>query len=254
MLELARARIDKSPFKNNVETCHGSFEEPCCSAKTFDIILLDLGISSLHLDTLGRGMSYREESLLDLRMDQESGEPAWQWMEQVSERDLAGILFKYGEERFAPAISRRLKARLTEKGNLYTSDVVEICDSAYPPKLKYDKKKHTSRHTSVKTLQALRIYTNRELEKLEKALANLPQKLNPGGRMIIISFHSLEDRMVKQSFLSLSRSLDEDPHAKSFYKEGDYRILTPKPLMAGEEELSQNPRARSARMRVLEKK
>ncbi len=252
MLAQARRRLEQEGLTQRAETCHGSFEDPCCTG-SFDTILLDLGISSLHIDSLERGISYREDSLLDMRLDTSSGEPAWEWLKKATEKDIREILWKYGEEKFAPRIAAGIVRRAAATEKLRTTDIVEICEQAVPAKIRYEGKTHSARNPAVKTFQALRIVTNRELEKLEKALVHLPQILTTGGSLIIISFHSLEDRMVKQSFLGRSRIKDESPFARSNFLHGDYELVTPKAIMPTQDEIEQNPRSRSARMRILRK-
>lgn len=252
MLKLAQERIGEAGFSGRVELAHGNFSEnPFDELAPFDVIFLDLGISSLHFDHFDRGMSYRSDAPLDLRMDTSSGMPAYQWLKKIKIEDLIKILYEYGEERFAPRIAKRLLPLAHESEMLTSFDVAEICDEVYPASVKFGT--HSKRHPAVKTMQALRIHTNRELERLKEALEVLPEKLSVGGRLIIISFHSLEDRLVKHAFASREKILDTSPTAKSHYKEGDFKVITRKVVVPSTEEVASNPRSRSAKMRVLER-
>ncbi len=198
-----------------------------------DGFLLDVGISTFQLKSLGRGFSYDIDEPLDMRMDLSRELTAERVVNGYSEKDLARIIFEYGEEqRFARKIARSIVSRRP----LYsTKDLVEAIKKAIPPAERYKRK----RHFATRTFQAIRIEVNDELENIEKALRAIPCYLNPGGRVVIISFHSLEDGIAKRVF---REKMDIE-----------LKILTKKPLSPSEEEIDLNLRARSARLRAAER-
>lgn len=191
-------------------------------------IVLDLGLSSDQLADAARGFSFDSAGELDMRFDRSVGEPAWQLLQRLRTDQLADLIYQYGEERHSRRIARAIhEARVP--GQIWTaSGLAEIVRRCLP-RAGYDRIDPATR-----TFQALRIAVNRELESLEKVLRDLPDVLAPGGRAAIISFHSLEDRIVKWAFRNDDR----------------WEILTKKPVTAGEAELQQNPRSRSAKLRV----
>ncbi len=195
-----------------------------------DGLIADLGVSSHQLDTAERGFSLQAEGPLDMRMDPTVGEPAVDWIAATAENDLADVLYKFGEERRSRAIARRLKLRSSE-GNLNTTqDLRRAVHSVMGPR-------SSGRDSATRTFQAIRIAINRELEELETLLASLPALLKPGGRAAIISFHSLEDRIVKHTFRDMECGAP----------------VHRKPRIPSEEEASQNRRSRSAKLRVFER-
>ena len=194
-----------------------------------DGILLDLGLSSDQLADHHRGFSFAADGPLDLRFDPSSGQPAWQLLARLAERPLADILYRYGEERHSRRIARRI-VQQREKQPIRTAEQLAQIVRASTPRLKG----RTRIDPATRTFQALRIAVNEELKWLEVALERLPGYLAPGGRLAVISFHSLEDRLVKNGFR-------EDPRLE---------VLTPKPLVASEQEVAENPRSRSAKFRV----
>jgi 16S rRNA (cytosine1402-N4)-methyltransferase len=198
-----------------------------------DGFLLDVGVSTFQLKSLGRGFSYDIDEPLDMRMDLSRELTAERVVNGYSEKDLARIIFEYGEEqRFARKIARSIVSRRP----LYsTKDLVEAIKKAMPPAERYKRK----RHFATRTFQAIRIEVNGELENIEKALRAIPCYLNPGGRVVIISFHSLEDGIAKRVF---REKMDVE-----------LKILTKKPLSPSEEEIDLNLRARSARLRAAER-
>ncbi len=224
-------------------------ENPFVQEGPFDLIALDLGISSLHVDLFERGLSYRRDEKLDMRLDPEKGVPLYRWLQNAKQSELIEILQKYGEERRAPAIARMIVKQVAEGGEMTSGELAKICERAYPPSVRYGSK----RHSAARTFQAFRIFINREIEHLKEALEFLPGLLSVGGRLAIISFHSLEDRAVKQTFSSLEKVPTNDPLAKSVYREGDFKRITRKPVVPDEKEMQLNPRARSAKLRVLER-
>lgn len=198
-----------------------------------DGFLLDVGVSTFQLKSLGRGFSYDIDEPLDMRMDLSRELTAERVVNGYSEKDLARIIFEYGEEqRFARKIARSIVSRRP----LYsTKDLVEAIKKAIPPAERYKRK----RHFATRTFQAIRIEVNDELENIEKTLRAIPCYLNPGGRVVIISFHSLEDGIAKRVF---REKMDIE-----------LKILTKKPLLPSKDEIDLNLRARSARLRAAER-
>ena len=209
-------------------------------------LLLDLGVSSPQLDEAARGFSFQLEGPLDMRMDPGSGISAAEWLEKTDEKDLKKVLAQMGEERFAGRIARAIVARRSSQSIRTTKDLADIVKAAVPP--------HGQRkHPATKTFQAIRIFINNELEQLQKALDDSLELLRPGGRLCVISFHSLEDRRVKRFMRNASlvpaqfRGLPEIP------EEHRPRLkIIGKAVTASEEEIAANVRARSARLRVAE--
>jgi 16S rRNA (cytosine1402-N4)-methyltransferase len=196
-----------------------------------DGLLADFGVSSLHLDEAHRGFSFRAEGPLDMRMDTRSGVTAEQVVNQMDENELADLIYEFGEERR----SRRIARAIVRARPITTTAQLAKVVSAAAPAMKQDRI-----HAATRTFQALRIYVNDELGEIKALLYHAPRLLKPGGRVVLISFHSLEDRLVKDAF-------------RDGAKDGTYTVLTRKPVTAGEEEMMRNPRARSAKMRAAEK-
>lgn len=245
-LAAARARLGR--FGDRFRAVQGRFGDVAALVDgPVDGLLLDLGVSSPQLDRADRGFSFMQDGPLDMRMG-DDGETAAQLIERVSERELADLIYELGEERFSRPIARELKARSPKT----TAEAVEAVKAAVPRKAW-----PRDIHVATRTFQALRLAVNDELGQLDEALAALPSLLKPGGRAAIISFHSLEDRKVKQAFRALcGEAPDELPRGLPVVREvkADFTALTKKPLTAGEDELSNNPRARSAKLRGVEKK
>ena len=197
--------------------------------ESVDGILLDLGLSSDQLSDSQRGFSFSSDGPLDLRFDPTAGEPTWRWVNRMSAEKLANLIFQYGEERYNRRIARAIVDRRRQGPIRTTAELAEIVRQNVPrgkPKERID--------PATRTFQALRIASNDELKSLETALHRLPNCLSPGGRLAIISFHSLEDRRVKEAFR-------DDPRLD---------VLTKKPIRPSEEEVERNPRSRSAKLRV----
>ena len=198
------------------------------------LVLADLGVSSPQLDVAERGFSFRINGPLDMRMNQEEGITAKELIDTLEEKQLANIIYDYGEEKYSRRIARRIKKDLLVKGPYEgTNALAYAIAGCYPPKLRYGRI-----HPATKTFQALRIAVNNELEVLEKFLQKAPSWLKEGGLLNIISFHSLEDRRIKKAFIDDER----------------LERITRKPLQASTKEVSQNPRSRSAKYRLARRK
>ena len=216
-------------------------------AKKIDGVLMDLGVSSPQLDDAERGFSFLRSGLLDMRMDISQGETARQWLAKVKHNDLAYVLRKYGEEKFAKRIATAIVETRTEREITETGDLAEIIANAIPVKEKH-------KHPATRSFQAIRIFINQELQAVEKGLEGAASVLAEKGRLSVISFHSLEDRIVKR----FMRDMSSRPKLPAGLPVMEADIVVPfqlvsKPIVAGETELDVNPRSRSARLRVLER-
>ena len=214
---------------------HRSFAEvgERVAPASLDGILADLGVSSLQLGDAERGFSFQAEGPLDMRMNPMSGETAEQVVNHIDERKLADVIYEFGEERRSRRIARAI---VRSRPIRTTKQLVEVVSAA----ARSMKWKHERIHPATRTFQALRIFVNRELDDLKALLEAAPRVLKPGGRLVVISFHSLEDRIVKDAM----REGAKDKH---------FRLLTKKPVMASEDEIDRNPRSRSAKMRAAER-
>ena len=216
--------------------------------KKIDGVLMDLGVSSPQLDDAERGFSFLRSGPLDMRMDTSQGESAAQWLSKVKYGDLVYVLRKYGEEKFAKRIAAAIVDRREEREITETGDLAEIISNAIPVKEKH-------KHPATRSFQAIRICINKELQAIEEGLKGVVSTLAIGGRLSVISFHSLEDRIVKRFMRDIS-SRPKLP-AGLPVMEADIEVpfrLVAKPIIAGAEELAVNPRSRSARLRVLERR
>src|SRR6266478_3434108 len=198
---------------------------------SLDGLLADFGVSSLQLDEAHRGFSFRSEGPLDMRMDTRSGETAEQVVNQEDENELANLIYEFGEERR----SRRIARAIVRARPITTTAELARIVSAAAPSMKGDKI-----HPATRTFQALRIRVNNELGEIQSLLKSAGSLLKPGGRLVLISFHSLEDRLVKDAFREAARSKE-------------FEVLTKKPVVAEEQEQMRNPRSRSAKLRAAEK-
>ena len=201
-----------------------------------DGVLFDLGVSSPQLDDPSRGFSFRSEGPLDMRMDQGSGGTAADIVNELDEGSLADMIYRLGEERYSRRIARAIVSARRHRAFTATSQLASVIESAVPAHYRRGRI-----HCATRTFQALRIAVNQELDDLEASLMDAATVLAPGARLCVISFHSLEDRIVKHTFRALSA------------QRGDLEVLTKRPQTPSEHELDQNPRSRSAKLRVLQR-
>jgi 16S rRNA (cytosine1402-N4)-methyltransferase len=215
-----------------------------------DAILLDLGVSSMQIDRPERGFSYAADAPLDMRMDVSAPQSAREIVNELSERELAEVFRRYGEERFARQIARAIVRRRAEQPFERTGDLVEVVRAAIPAPRRFG-----DGHPAKRVFQALRIVVNEELESLEQALPVALRLLSPGGRIAVISFHSLEDRIVKRFFAAQARGCTCPPDLPVCVcgKEPTLRLVTRKAVRPSPAETAENPRAASARLRVAMK-
>jgi 16S rRNA (cytosine1402-N4)-methyltransferase len=237
-LELARARLDRvreelgsqapqvtligEPFSRIADHV-----EPA----SIDGLIADFGVSSLQLDEARRGFSFKADGPVDMRMDTRTGPTAYQVVNEMNERELANLIYEYGEERRSRTVARAI---VRGRPITSTAQLARIVASAAPPM------KFGQIHPATRTFQALRIFVNQELDEIRALFQAAPQLLKPSARFIVISFHSLEDRIAKDSFREGAR-------------QGIWNVLTKKPATAGEEEIERNPRSRSAKLRAAER-
>jgi 16S rRNA (cytosine1402-N4)-methyltransferase len=231
---LERAREALAPFPGRVSFVHADFKEAkaVLREEKLDGVLLDLGVSSLQLDAPERGFSFRADGPLDMRMDESRGPTAADLVNRLPESALADLVYRYGEEPASRRIARALVAARAKKPFSTTGELAAVVRRAAW------RSRRRGLDPATRTFQALRIAVNDELAGLEEALAALASALKPGGRLAVISFHSLEDRVVKRAFRALAAG-------------GGFALLTRKPVRPGQAETRRNPRARSARLRGL---
>jgi len=237
MLSIASGRLRGFPWVRMVRSDYSDLSRlrEVAGGRMFDGMLLDLGISSPQLDDPSRGFSFRGDGPLDMRRDPGSGGPsAREILRRSTERELADIFFRFGEERFSRRIARVLVAQRQRERIERTSQLADLVKSAIPRKAW-----PRTIHPATRVFQALRIAVNRELESLARFLDGFAAHLAPGGRVAVISFHSLEDRMVKVSF-----------RERSAGAEATLRVLTRKPVVPEDTEIAENPRAASAKLRA----
>ena len=252
-LSAATARL--SPFKGRFTPVHGNFFNMRGLLRQLDInsvdgILLDFGVSSFQLDTPERGFSYREEAPLDMRMDQTAPLTAETVVNTYSFEDLCRILWDYGEERYARRIAERILRERESHPIRTTTELADIVCKAMPKQSRSEQQ-----HPARRTFQAIRIEVNEELDGLKDAVCQAHDLLNPGGRLVILTFHSLEDRIVKQAFRSFENPCTCPPKAPVCIcgKKPTAKVLTRKPVCPGEPELADNPRASCSKLRAIEK-
>lgn len=239
---LATARTTLAPYGDRVTLVHSPFSRlrevlDDLGAGPLDGVLADLGVSSPQLDRAERGFSFQRGGPLDMRMDQSRGETAADLLARIGEAELVRLLRDYGEERFAGRIARHI-VEARDQGQLdSTATLAAIVARAVPARERH-------KNPATRTFQALRIVVNRELEELDLFLNQAAASLRPGGRLCVIAFHSLEDRMVKRRFRAMAEPTTEGPRM---------RILTKRIVIASEDEQAANPRSRSAKLRAAER-
>ena len=238
-LDLAKARLDRvseelgsqAPRATLIGEAFSTIAEHVQPA-SLDGLLADFGVSSLQFDEAHRGFSFQADGPLDMRMDTRSGPTAAQVVNEADERELADLIYEYGDERRSRRIARAI---VRGRPVTTTGQLARIVAQAGPPM------KQERIHPATRTFQALRIYVNRELDEIKALLEAAPKLLKPSGRLVVISFHSLEDRIAKDSL-------------REGAQKGIWEILTRKPVIADEEEIDRNPRSRSAKLRAAERR
>ncbi|MEO6214039.1 MAG: 16S rRNA (cytosine(1402)-N(4))-methyltransferase RsmH [Vicinamibacterales bacterium] len=237
-LQLSRERL--ASFGDRVELVHADYRDLPRVLDERGIaavsgILADLGVSSMQLDSEGRGFSFRRDEPLDMRMDRSQGPTAADLIASAGETELANVIFEFGEERHSRRVARYIVSARTSEPIATTGALADIVRRAVPSR------GYQRIDPATRTFQALRIWVNRELEGLDAFLAHATHRLLAGARLAVITFHSLEDRIVKHTFRALAAAGDA------------LQVITRKPLIAGDEELARNPRARSAKLRAIER-
>ena len=237
---LAIAAAALAAWSDRIELVHSDYRQLAAvlesrAVKGVDGILADLGVSSMQFDAEGRGFSFRRDEPLDMRMDQSQGPTAADLLSGVGEEELANVIFQYGEERFSRRIARAIVSTRHATPIVTTGHLAQIVRRAVP------RKGYQRIDPATRTFQALRIWVNGELEGLGTFLADAARLLLEGARLAVITFHSLEDRIVKHAFRAMTAG------------ESALRVLTRRPLIPGEDEVARNPRARSAKLRAIER-
>ena len=232
-----KVRLYKSNFVSFDKVIEAN-EQKILDAGGFHGVMMDLGVSSHHFDKGERGFSFNKEAPLDMRMDYQNNDipTARDIINGYTEDELAEIITNYGEDRFAKQIARNIVVERSKNSIETTKDLENVIFHSYPKKMR-----HSKAHPATKTFQALRIEVNQELRVLEDVIPLILEKLNTGGRLLVISFHSLEDRIVKLAFKKIARENDS------------FKILTKKPIIPSDQEILENSRSRSAKLRVIEK-
>jgi 16S rRNA (cytosine1402-N4)-methyltransferase len=236
---LDHARNALRDFGDRVTLVHGDFRAigkvlDMRGVGSVDGILADLGVSSMQLDAPGRGFSFRRDDPLDMRMDTSGGQTAAEAIRDADEQTLANVIYEFGEERHARRVARAIIAARTETPIATTGRLADIVRRAVP------RKGYMRIDPATRTFQAIRIWVNRELEGLDAFLGDAARRLEPGARLAVITFHSLEDRIVKHTLRSLQSA-------------GELTIRTKRPVVPAETEIERNPRARSAKLRAAER-
>ena len=249
----ASARLE--PLGKNTTVVRSNFCElgKVCDSlgiEKIDGVLLDLGVSSYQLDTAERGFSYNADAPLDMRMDKRAPLSAYEVVNGYEEKELKRILFEYGEERFSPQIAAAIVKARAKKPIESTAELSDIIKYAMPPAAR-----EGGHHPAKRSFQAIRIEGNSELDVIEPAIKAAVERLNVGGRIAIITFHSLEDRIVKKAFASLTGgcTCPKDFPICVCGNKPKVRLVNKKPILPSREELEENPRSRSAKLRVAEK-
>ncbi len=252
-LQAAQLRLE--PYKDRVTLVHSNFSEMADVLKALGIdrvdgILLDLGVSSPQLDEGARGFSYMTQAPLDMRMNCEDSLSAYEVVNTWSYEELKRILYTYGEERYAPQIAAAICRKREDTPITTTLELVEVIRGAMPPMALREKQ-----HPAKRSFQAIRIAVNHELDAVEKIMTDAQGLLKPGGRLAIITFHSLEDRIVKQGMNEWAKGCTCPPQLPVCVcgKKPLVKQISRKPITASEQELADNPRSRSAKLRICEK-
>lgn len=252
---LAAAEQRLAPWMDRVKLVHSNFREldailDGLGIPAVDGILLDLGVSSPQLDEADRGFSYMADAPLDMRMDPSDPLTAYEIVNTWPQEELRRILFSYGEERYAPLIAAAIVRRREQAPIESTLALVDLIRSAMPQKALREKQ-----HPAKRSFQALRIAVNDELGAVDAVMQRAIDRLKPGGRLAVITFHSLEDRIVKNAMAEAVRGCTCPPEFPVCVcgKKPRLKLIARKPIVAGEEELERNPRARSAKLRVAER-
>jgi 16S rRNA (cytosine1402-N4)-methyltransferase len=237
-LKLAAAAL--ADFGDRVELVHADYRDlPRVLDERglagVDGALADLGVSSMQLEAEGRGFSFRRDDPLDMRMDRSQGETAADWLAAIDEESLADVIFQYGEERYSRRIARAIVSSRKTTPIRTTAALAQVVRGAIP------RRGYQRIDPATRTFQAVRIWTNRELERLDHFLAATAQRLLGGARLAVITFHSLEDRIVKHAFRALAQA------------EAALRVVTRRPTNPSDDEVARNPRARSAKLRAIER-
>lgn len=253
-IEAAGMRL--SPFGDKVTIVRSNYRNTRevlseLGIEKIDGMILDLGVSSYQFDTKERGFSYRFDSPLDMRMDTRQSFSAKEIVNGYSEMELYHVIRDYGEDKFAKNIAKHIVMARKKKPVETTGELCEIIKAAIPAKIRAE-----GGHPAKRTFQAIRIECNKELEVLRESLETLIELLNPGGRLCIITFHSLEDRIVKAAFKKAENPCICPPNFPvcTCGRVSQGKVVTGKPILPGEEEVSKNPRAASAKLRIFEKK
>ena len=254
-LEIAKENIEKAGLGDNFILVHNNFKNIAAVLSNLNIskidgALLDLGVSSMQFDQKERGFSFQDPAQpLDMRMDQNCNITAAKILNEYSESEIIRILRQYGEESFASKIARNIVETRKKKSFATVGDLLEILSVSIPKKFQFGKT-----HFATKTFQALRIEVNDELNILENTIGDFVKILKPESKLAIISFHSLEDRIVKQTFNKLAHPCTCPPALPCVCgKTPTIKILTSKPIISSESEISANPRSRSAKLRIIQK-
>jgi 16S rRNA (cytosine1402-N4)-methyltransferase len=237
---LARAGETLAPWRDRVDLVHADYRAlgDILDARHLTVVdgaLADLGVSSLQFDEAGRGFSFQRDEPLDMRMDQSGGETAADLVARSTERELADAIFQYGEERFSRRIARAIVSARQDTPVATTGRLAAIVRRAIP------RRGYARIDPATRTFQALRIWVNRELEGLDRFLETAMRRLRAGARLVVITFHSLEDRIVKHTLRGLEAG------------GAGVRVLTKKPIVPSDDEITRNPRARSAKLRAAER-
>ncbi len=239
MLAIARERLSEAGVEVHLKRCDYRdlplHARESVGPQSLDGVLLDLGLNNAQIEDPERGISFRSEAPLDMRMDREKGEPASAWLNRATAAEIERVLKEFGDERWARRIAQVIVDRRKLNPLRTTADLVNCIEAAVPPAMR-DKRLHPA----TRSFQAIRIWINEELDGLEEAITEIAHELAPNGRMVVLSYHSGEDRAVKHAFRALAQS-------------GEYEELTRKPLVPSDTEIARNPKSRSAKLRALRK-